>query len=256
MRLFTMVFSAVMVCFLAFTSSEAQEVTDDLVLAFSFEEGAGSAVKDRSGQGNDGKIEGKPEWVAGRLGGALHFDGSTYVAAPHIQFNDIDFTVQLWAKPEMATEQEVVFSQHESNSANLSLHFRIHNNGMVRLGYYSNDLDTPAGTVKADEWVSLTFRVDAKTNERKTFIDGVEAASDTSASAYLGAKGEIRIGGWERPTKAGNPFYQIYYGAIDEVRVWHRLLNEDEMLNSMETEMPVEPLGKAATAWGAVKNGN
>jgi hypothetical protein len=253
MKQISMAFSVFLLCSLAFPSLEAQEITDDLVLAFSFESGTGNTVKDLSGQGNDGKIEGNPQWVDGKLGGALHFDGSTYVVAPYIKFNDVDFTVQLWVKPEMATEQEIVFSQHEVNNANLSLHFRVYSNGTVRLGYYSNDLDTAAAALKIDEWANLTFRVDAKTNERKIYINGNEVASDTSASAYLGAKGETRIGGWERPTKAENPFYQIYHGTIDEVRVWHRLLNEDEILGSMETEMPVEPMGKAATAWGAVK---
>ena len=38
--------------------------------------------------------------------------------------------------------EEVVFSQHELNSKNLSLYLRFYSTGKVRLGYYSNDLDT------------------------------------------------------------------------------------------------------------------
>lgn len=236
---------------LAFTSLEAQELTDDLVLAFSFEEGAGDTVKDLSLQGNDGQIDGAPDWVDGKIGGALHFDGETWVIAPHIPFNDRNYTVQLWAKPEMNTEQAVAFGQHKLNSANLSLHFRIHNDGMVRFGHYSNDLDTPAGAVQKDVWHNLTFTFDASDKSRTIYVDGEEMATDLSPSSYLGDEGDTTIGGWERPTK--EPFYQFYYGSIDEVRVWHRLLSEDEMLGSMETKMSVEPLGKLATTWASIK---
>lgn len=248
------IFCITVICLFIPASLLAQDFLNGLVLAFSFEEGSGAAVKDISRNGNDGKINGNANWVEGKLGKALQFDGETYVSAPHIPFNDVDFTVQFWVKPEMVTEQEVAFSQHELNAANLSIHFRIHNNGMVRLGYYSNDLDTPPGLVKQGKWHNLTFQVDSSDNKRTIYIDGEEAATDISASAYLGAIGDIWIGGWERPTKAENPFYQVYFGAIDEVRVWSRLLSEDEILASMETEMAVEPKGKIATVWGAVKH--
>jgi hypothetical protein len=255
MRQLTVALFAVLVCSLAFTSSEAQDLMDSLVLAFSFEEGAGNTVKDMAQQGNDAKIEGNPSWVNGKLGKALQFDGKTYVVAPHIPFNDKDFTVQLWAKPAMISDG-VMFSQHELNSANLSLHLRVHPDGVVRMGFYSNDLDTPAGAVQKDNWHNLTFMFDTSTTERKIYVDGVEAAADASGTPYLGATGDTRVGGWERPSKAENPLYQIYYGAIDEVRVWSRLLTEEEILLSMETEMAVEPDGKMTAMWGAIKTSN
>ena len=253
MKQLALVFSIGVLCLLAFASLEALELTDDLVLAFSFEEGAGNTVKDLSQQGNNGEIVGSPSWVDGKLGKALHFDGATYVLAPHIPFNERDLTVQLWIRPEMNTPEEVVFSQHELNAANLSLHFRVYSTSVIRFGFYSNDLDSPPTSLGKNEWHNLTFTLDGSDNTRKIYIDGQEIASDVSASAYLGTTGDVRIGGWERPTKPENPFYQIYSGDIDEVRVWYRLLNEEEMIESMDTEMPVEPLGKIATTWGEIK---
>ena len=89
---------------------------------------------------------------------------------------------------------------------------------------------------------------------RTIYVDGKEVASDISGSAYLGTTGDTVIGVWLRPSKP--PLYQVYHGAIDEVRVWHRLLEADEILLSMETKMAVDPQGKIATVWGAVKNSN
>jgi hypothetical protein len=175
--------------------------------------------------------------------------------APHIPFDNRSFTIQLWVKPEMNAEEEVVFSQYEGSSENLSLHLRIYSSGAVRMGFYSNDLDSPAACVKKNEWHNLTFWFDASDRTRKIYVDGQEVVSDTSPSAYLGATGDIWIGGWERPTKPEHPFYQIYHGAIDEVRVWHRLLSEDEIISSMDTEMPVDPLEKFAATWGSIKLG-
>ena len=252
MRWITVSFSVFAACLLVFTALEAQEITDDLVLAFSFEEGSGNTVADRSLNGNGGKIEGNPNWVDGKLGKALQFDGETFVVAPHIPLNDRDFTVQLWIKSEMLTEQETVFTQHDTNSDNLSLHLRIYNTGIVRMGFYSNDFDTPAVVVSKDKWHNLTFTFDASEKTRTIYVDGEVAGSDVSGSVYLGSKGDTIIGVWARPSKP--PLYQVYHGIIDEVRVWHKVLDEDAIALSMETELSVESQGKIATMWGAIKH--
>ena len=180
MRWITAFFSVFVACLLVFTALEAQEITDDLVLAFSFEEGAGNTVEDRSLNGNNGTIEGNPNWVDGKLGKALQFDGETFVVAPHIPLNDQDFTVQLWMKSEMATAEETVFTQHDTNSDNLSLHLRIYNSGVVRMGFYSNDFDTPAAVVSNDTWHNLTFTFDSSEQTRTIYVDGESAGSDGS----------------------------------------------------------------------------
>ena len=252
MRWFTLIFVIALTSLLAFTSLKAEELIDNLVLAFSFEEGAGETIKDLSGQGNNGIINGNAKWVEGPLGEALYFDGATYVVAPHIAFDNRSFTVQLWVKPEIAVD-EVVFSQYELNSDNMSLHFRIKGDSGILMGFYSNDLEAPAGFLKNNEWYNLTFWFDESDKTRKIYVDGQEVATDVSATAYLGTKGDIWIGGWERPTKAEHPFYQIYHGAVDEVRVWHRLLDEDEIIDSINAEMSVDPQEKLTTTWGKLK---
>ncbi|MHC4168510.1 MAG: hypothetical protein ACYSWQ_16280 [Planctomycetota bacterium] len=48
----------------------------DLVGHWRFDEGSGTTAFDSSGNGNDGTLNGGPNWVVGYLGGALEFDGS------------------------------------------------------------------------------------------------------------------------------------------------------------------------------------
>jgi hypothetical protein len=233
--------------------SEAKLV-DDLVLCFSFDEGKGDTVKDLSPEGNDGTIQGNLKWVNGKFGKALYFDGSTWVVAPHIPFDNRSFTVQMWVKPEMVSGEELVFSQNQSGSANLSLHFRIYSDSRIRMGFYANDLDAPAGFVKKNEWHNLTFWFDVSDKSRKIYIDGEERASGTATSAYLGTTGNTMIGRWE----IGGG--QYYHGAIDEVRVWHKPLSEDEIVDSMNMDSdklmgagPVELEDKLAMMWSAIK---
>src|SRR5918911_749349 len=48
-----------------------------LVAAYSFDEGAGSAVGDASGTGNNGSVSNTSWTSAGKYGGALSFNGSS-----------------------------------------------------------------------------------------------------------------------------------------------------------------------------------
>ena len=71
----------------------------------------------------------------------------------------------------------------------------------------------------------------------------------------MGTKGETIIGGWDRIDKGLDKAYQVYMGAVDEVRVWSRTLEENEILESMKTEMPINAKGKVTTLWSRIKKG-
>ncbi|MCH8293214.1 LamG domain-containing protein [Candidatus Poribacteria bacterium] len=233
----------------------AQEFEKDLVLALTFDEGAGNTVKDKSAANNDAQIDGNANWITGKIGGGFQFDGKTWVVAPHISLNDRDFTVQLWVKTQRINDQEVVFSQYESNAKNLSLHLRVYQTGMVRLGFYSNDLDSQGGIIEKNQWHNLTFVVDDSDKTRQIYVDGNLVANGVSDGSYLGATGDTIIGGWDRVDKGVGKAYQAYMGSVDEVRVWQRLLEEDEIIASMNTAMPVDSKGKITTIWAQIKRG-
>ena len=183
-------FLGLILLLLVLQPNQAADILDDLVMALTFDEGNGDVVVDKSGQGNDAKIDGSAKWIDGKIGGGFQFDGKTWVVAPHIPFNDKDFTIQFWVKSDMLSgAEEVVFSQHELNSKNLSLHLRLYSTGKVRLGYYSNDLDTDAGLVKKGTWHNLTFCVDNGKKTRTIYVDGEMAKKGPAAEKYLGEEG-------------------------------------------------------------------
>ena len=129
------------------------------------------------------------------------------------------------------------------------LHYRIYNNGTVRMGFYANDLDAPAA-VKADKWAHICFWLDVDGKSRQIYIDGKSVVEDAGKAGieYLGTAGDTIVGSW------GNTG-QRFNGIIDEVMVWDRALSEDDIKRSMEdlTAFPVDPADKVATTWASVK---
>jgi len=79
---------------------DAKVDPDTIVGMWLFDEGSGDTTKDSSGNGDDGEINGA-QWVEGKFGTALEFNGSTdAVACPDNESLDITdaITVSAWIK--------------------------------------------------------------------------------------------------------------------------------------------------------------
>jgi len=126
--------SVVLVLGLALTS--AVEAADpSLVGWWKFDDGSGTTAMDSSGNGNDGTLNGGAQWTDGQIGGAIQFNGSdSSVTAPHIPLNSQSFTITMWVNPVLYTDQTVIFAQVQTNSQNLSMHYRLWGDGRVRMG--------------------------------------------------------------------------------------------------------------------------
>ncbi len=215
--------------------SAAWAQPEGLVAYWPFDEGQGETAIDASGNGNDGTLSGGATWVAGQIGGALQFNGSNaYVTAPHIPFDNRSFTIALWVNPGGLSGQQSVFSQTESRNTNLSLHLRLCGPGAsygpiggLRMGFYSNDLDTPTDVIENNNWYHLTCTYDYDSQVRRIYLDGELSAEGTGAAPFLGATGDTIIGSWD-----GTEEY--FNGMIDDVQVYSRALAENEVRSIME----------------------
>ncbi|MHC4168475.1 MAG: hypothetical protein ACYSWQ_16100, partial [Planctomycetota bacterium] len=92
----------------------------DLVAHWRLDETSGTTAYDSSGNGNDGTLNGNPQWAAGMIGGALHLDGSSdYVRIPFSEslrvLNRGDFTLTLWLNASAIDKKHIVFQQMDSN---------------------------------------------------------------------------------------------------------------------------------------------
>ncbi len=79
------------------------DASAELVAHWKLDEGSGTTVVDATGNGNDGTLEGNPQWVAGYFGEALQFAGSPdRVVVPYsAQLNPEEaLTFSVWANVE------------------------------------------------------------------------------------------------------------------------------------------------------------
>ncbi len=221
----------------------------DLAAWWAFDEGQGTVARDGSGHGNDGTLTNGPTWVPGRLETALQFNGTnTSVRAAHIPLDSRSFTITMWINP-VLTGSAIVFSQSQSSSTNLDMHFRIGGPSStdapvraVRMGFYSNDLDTPTNVIQDNTWYHLAFWYDFEAQNRKIYVNGVQAAQ-ASAAPFLGASGNTVIGSWASS--------QYFNGIIDDVQIYHRALSDGEVARVMTGLMDASLASSPDPAKGA-----
>jgi len=239
----------------SFTANAALNTKDKTCLLYlSCNEVNNKVVSDLSSNKNDGAVVGTVNLVDGKYGKGLQFAEAGEVKCPYIPLNNKSFTVCMWINPKLAGGAEQCdFSQTDVNATNTSLHFRIYTTGVVRMGFYSNDLDAPASSVKANEWAHLCYLVDVAGKARKIYINGIQVAKDAGLAGveYLGKKGDTMIGSW-----GGSG--QKFNGMIDEVQVWDKALSEAEVKESMTnlgalSSTSVGSVGKLASTWGSIK---
>ena len=123
--------------------SMAGHASAELILHWTFDEGSGSTVIDRSGNGRDGTIEGDPAWVAGKLGGALDFggDGDRVVDDDGGDYlNGLDaVTITVWIKSDLAGTDKGFIQGEEPDGGDNIMTIRYDAAGAT--AYYSALLD-------------------------------------------------------------------------------------------------------------------
>ena len=149
--------------------------------------------------------------------------------APYIALNDRDFTIAMWINPALTGTSEILVAQREAASDNKFLHFRMSTDGSVRMGFYGNDLDSPAGTFNNNTWYHVAFVYDADAGQQRIIVDGVQIAQRDSG-AYQGTTGDTVLGAWVDGTPSGD----WWHGIIDDVQIYQNALTETEVTSFME----------------------
>jgi len=236
----------IMIFFPNIDSAKAQQViTNGLVSYWTFNKAdiKGDVAKDVFGH-NDGVIKGCKQ-VAGKVGEALEFDGSTnYVEVPD------EKSLQLWAKFTL----EAWIYQMESRSSRIidkitagtadGPHLDTHPG--TKLRSCSGNCFSTAGDHSLNEWHHAAVTFDE--GEVVLYIDGEPDGGGTTTSPLAGNKLSLKIG-------ADSNGQNLFLGIIDEVRVYNRALDENEIIHNMSAEgLAVEKSGKLASTWGDIRS--
>lgn len=195
-----------------------------------FDESAGTTAADASGNNNAGTLSNGPVWAAGKVGGALTFDGvDDQVNVPHaasLNPGAGSLTLAAWIKTSSAGNM-VVFAKGQDlggGSPKLNLHIL---GGRVEGRLYSSTvfLNLPASTrlVNDGAWRHIALVVDRAAQRADYYIDGTKEGinADISSVGSIDNANAVEIG----RKLAVWPFS----GQIDDLRLYTRALSASEI---------------------------
>lgn len=223
---------------------------DSLVLYLSFDEDGGDVAADASQYAHDGELVSGPSWVPGQSGSALEFDGTQaqYVQIPITDTLQLTtaFTAAFWVQ---RSDDQLAAWNYMVGAGTLKWATIYNSNQSVYI--YSTSGGTWAERAKtADplttDWTHLavTYDVDADVTIYFNAQQAFQAAGPAEVDPIDAA---IMIG-------ARVPGTENFTGTIDEVFLFNRAIEAGEVEAIMEGEfLAVDPAGKAATTWAAVK---
>ncbi|MHC4532612.1 MAG: LamG domain-containing protein, partial [Planctomycetota bacterium] len=212
-------------------TSAVKAVEPDLIGYWKFDETSGTTAQDATGNGNDGTLNGDPQWVAGMLGGALEFDGDgDYVDVgddPIFQITG-QITVACWIKVSQFTVSwQAIFTMGD-DSWRLQRQTSTDNLCWACTGVTGTPGDWWLhGDVNINdgEWHHTAGVYDG--SKYYLYVDGeLDASKDTSGTMSISSY-PVMIGA--NAQQGGREFE----GLIDDVRVYKRALMDTEILGVM-----------------------
>jgi hypothetical protein len=235
---------------LAFSVSAHAALTDGLQLYYSFDVNGGGVVADDSGHGHAGAIFGAQYTTEGISGGAYRFDGSNdWIEAGDI-FDLAGSTTQLtvcaWINASLRPfEWQIIVCKEQQTGPDSGwvLYVSPYNWAFSQLVATWPQQGAADGTtvVSDEQWhfVCATYEAYPSLLRCTIYVDGVLQ----DVSEWVGAHGSTEAStpltiGLREPMPGGlSPFK----GTIDEVRIYNRILSNNEIAELYDADKPAEP---------------
>ncbi|MFQ6042095.1 MAG: LamG domain-containing protein [Candidatus Poribacteria bacterium] len=250
--LYTLIFISIACYVVALTSvSHAREVDKSLVLYLPFDEGKGDVAKDASQYGHDGKLVKKPKWVDGKIGKALEFDGTVgnYVEVPvtdELQLREV-FTAEFWVKRDASQIRAWNYMVAAG-----SLKWAVIYNQDQKVYIYTRSGGSWAqrlvtGEPLTEEWTHIAATYNVKKGV-ELYFNGKKAGDGPKPPPVDEIDISCMVG-------ARTPGQEFFTGIIDEVALYNRILDLNEIKRDMEAVggAAVLPQDKLTTTWGRIK---
>jgi len=235
-----------------FTSiGDAKIDPESIVVMWLFDEGKGDIAEDSSGKGNDGEITNDPKWVAGKIGNALEFDGvDDYVEVPDSDSLDVtEITIAAWVHPAKQGGEYTLLMKQNAFS------WQMGGDGTMMANLYLGGAwhalpRYPAKTkIDPDTWSHVAYTYDGE--KVRHYLNGAFNGEEAGTpGGDIGVSDAIlRIGARTDVPVTDRPFK----GIIDEFMILNEALTEADIRSIMTGATAVEPAGKLATTWAAIK---
>lgn len=221
----------------------------DLVAHWPFDEGSGTVAKDVTGNGNDGTLNGDPQWVAGMYGIGLEFDGDDFVDCGNndiLNFGTNDWTITAWIKTTQ-TDRGTVFANGGDDGGGVRFTLATHEANADRITLTTDDDSTKAQargvTVVIDgQWYHVAAM--RAGTEIRVYVNGVLDGTNTVPATYnlAGTSQHNSLIG-AITSNASNSLIKFYIGIIDDVRIYDTALTESELQVAMQGQAFTRALG-------------
>ena len=207
-----------------------------------FDESSGTTAADSSLSNNTGTLVGGPVWTAaGRVNGALSFDGINDYVSLASQSLAASFTLSAWVNVNSGSTEKTIFSLGNRSFYINDNVLSFWNNGSTGSGTF--------GTVPTGSWQHITFTYSGSV--LRAYLNGVQLPTTVTSTVSTPSVGP-RIG-----ESGGDNFFS---GSIDEFRLYNRALSAQEVLDvyndtgvppAPDTESPSTPTGLGTVAASA-----
>jgi len=203
-----------------------------LALYLSFEEGEGDIAHDISGNENHGDIN-KTEWVKeGKYDAALEFTGApdSYVRIKQAKslIPKDQVTLEAWVFPTKVEGNNNIICNTEGSGHNI----RFESGLLKAYIHIEGDYATPTGgpVIKPNKWYHTAVTFDGKV--ARLYLDG-DIIGEAERKGTITESTEDIFVGSETDGNQPNPTY-MFFGIIDEVRIWLVARTQDEIKKGME----------------------
>ena len=238
--------------------SMACVATADLVAHWSFDDGSGDTVYDSSGNGHVGTLMGDPQWVAGKMGGALSFDGFSDQANHTTDPGNINWvsvepfdvvgpgiTMAAWIRPDGfdITDARIVTKQKTWSSIDIWWMLSTYTDGTaLRMRLKTDDGGADGGTttmwsdtgyLEAGVWSHAAATYDG--SRVRLYHNGIEIMS-TSKTGTIQTDSAAAVAIGNSPLGDPGGLRATFHGLIDDLRIYNSALGEQELLGLMEGE--------------------
>jgi hypothetical protein len=222
-----------------------------------FDEDKGDIVTDSSGNKNDGTLMGGPQWVDGKFGSALEFDGvddcvdcgnaESLKAGAGLTITALIKTTDV--RTAVGSEEYVVVHRIDLNAPYAGYCLgRFGNYAFFHLGEIyagANILIGKTYVINDGAWHHIIGTYDGKTS--KIYVDGkldIEEAKKSNFDSNVNCQ-------------LGRDPWRWYQGLIDETAIFNVALNNDDIKRitngGLEMAFAVSPAGKLAKTWANIK---